>query len=155
MGLIIALILIGLLLIVAEILIIPGVFVAGSMGVISVVGACYLAFVEYGQVVGAITVVVCIVLLSICVIFALRSKTWRKITLETNIDSHVDIKPDDKGFYVGQKGKTITRLNPMGKAKIGDYTVEVMSEDGLVDANAEIEISSMEEYKVNVKRVNL
>jgi membrane-bound ClpP family serine protease len=44
MGFIVMLILIGLVLIFAEILLIPGIGVAGTLGVIALGGSCYYAF---------------------------------------------------------------------------------------------------------------
>jgi len=46
MGLIIALVLVGLVLILAEILLIPGVGVAGILGLLSLGGSCYYSFYE-------------------------------------------------------------------------------------------------------------
>ena len=49
MGLIITLILVGLVLIFAEILLVPGVGVAGVLGLLSMGGSCFYAFMEYGE----------------------------------------------------------------------------------------------------------
>ena len=54
MGLIITLILVGLVLILAEILLIPGVGVAGVLGLLSMGGSCYYAFYEFGTLTGGI-----------------------------------------------------------------------------------------------------
>ena len=48
MGFIITLILVGLVLIFAEILLVPGVGIAGVLGLLSMGGSCYYAFYEYG-----------------------------------------------------------------------------------------------------------
>ena len=62
MGFIITLILVGLVLIFAEILIIPGVGVAGILGLLSMGGSCFYAFYEFGNTVGAIVTAVNVVL---------------------------------------------------------------------------------------------
>ena len=54
MEIIVMLILVGLVLIFAEILIIPGVGVAGVLGLLSLAGSCFYAFYEYGNVTGAL-----------------------------------------------------------------------------------------------------
>ena len=54
MGFVVSLILIGLVLIFAEILIIPGVGVAGILGLLSMGGSCYYAFYEFGSTTGGI-----------------------------------------------------------------------------------------------------
>ena len=61
MGFIITLILVGLVLMFAEILLIPGVGVAGILGLISMGGSCFCAFHQYGNTVGAIVTAVNVV----------------------------------------------------------------------------------------------
>ena len=48
-------------------------------------------------------------------------------------------------FKIGQKGKTSSRLNPIGKAIFDDKVVEVKSYSDFVDSNQEIEIVNIEE----------
>ena len=87
MGLIISFIVIGLVLILTEIMLIPGVGVAGILGFLSVGGACYFAFCEYGTTVGIIVLASNALVLLLLLIYVLRAKTWKKFTLNTNIDS--------------------------------------------------------------------
>lgn len=151
MALIITLIIVGILLITAEIILIPGIFVTGVLGLASLVGSCYFAFTEYGQLGGIITIAVNIILVVLFVILALRSNTWKKLSLDTKIDSKVDFRPEEKGLSIGQSGITITQLNPMGKARINNIFVEVTSQGEIVGPNTEIEIVLIEDNRVYVK----
>ena len=54
MGLIIALIILGLVLILAEIFLIPGVGIAGLLGIASLVGSSVYAFMEIGNTAGLV-----------------------------------------------------------------------------------------------------
>ena len=83
MGLIISLIIIGLILILAEILLIPGVGIAGVLGVLSMGGSCFYAFHEFGNLTGGIVTGINAVLLVILMIYVLRAKTWKRMALET------------------------------------------------------------------------
>ena len=87
MGLLITLILIGFVLILAEILIIPGVGVAGVLGLLSLGGSCYYAFYEFGSLTGGIVTGVMALILLLLTVYVLRAKTWKRFALETNIDS--------------------------------------------------------------------
>ena len=87
MGFIIVLILLGLVLIFAEILLIPGVGIAGILGLLSMGGSCFYAFNQMGNTTGAIVTAVNAALLVALSIWVLRAKTWKKMTLETNIES--------------------------------------------------------------------
>ena len=87
MGFIIVLILVGLVLIFAEILLIPGIGIAGILGLLSMGGSCFYAFNQMGTTAGAIVTVINAVLIVALSVWVLRAKTWKKFTLNTNIDS--------------------------------------------------------------------
>ena len=133
MALIISLSILGLLLIIAEIILIPGIFVAGTLGLVSIGAACWLAFDGIGPDAGYITIAANAVLAVVCAVLSLRSKTWKKFSLHTEIDSRTDSRPEDKGITVGSQGVTITRLAPMGKVLFGETTVECSARNGIVD----------------------
>lgn len=152
-ALIITLIVVGLLLLGAELLIIPGFGIAGILGVVTMVVSCYLAFSSFGSVAGFIIVIINIFLIVVSTILILRSKTWRKISLYTNIDSKIDEIPERKGIEIGQKGLSLTRLAPGGQARLGDVVLEVFTRDALVEPGTEIEVVEMEGNRVFVKKV--
>ncbi|HKM12551.1 MAG TPA: NfeD family protein [Bacteroidales bacterium] len=151
-GLIIMLIVLGIILILVEILLIPGFAVTGILGVGSLVLACYFGFTHLGPRAGVIIIVGEVILLSVLLYYALRAKTWKKLSLHTNIDAKVDEHPETKGLTAGMEGVTTTRLNPMGRAKIGGHDLEVRSIDGFVDERTEIVIDSIENEKIFVKK---
>lgn len=151
MGLIITLILVGILLIIAEIILIPGIFLTGFIGLASLVASCFVGWEQYGQTGGIITIIINIVLLSLFLVLALRSKTWRKLSLSTNIDSKSNLSPIEKGINVGMEGLTLTRLAPMGKVLIGTQSVEAISTDGIIDPQSLVEVTLLADNKIYVK----
>lgn len=153
MGLIISLILVGLILLLAEILIIPGVGVAGILGILSVAGSCYYAFYEFGNLTGGIVTGVSALLLVILSFYVLRSKTWKRMSLETSIDSKA-VSEESSIVSVGDCGKTLTRLAPMGTARFGDNVVEVKALEGMVDPGADVEIVMIEDNRIYVRVVS-
>ena len=64
----------------------------------------------------------------------------------------MDEHPETKGLTPGMGGITTTRLNPMGRAKIGGFDLEVRSIDGLLDERTEIVIDTIEDEKIFVKK---
>ena len=150
MGFIITLILVGLVLMFAEILIVPGVGVAGILGLISMGGSCFCAFHQYGNTVGAIVTAVNVLLLIALIIWVLRAKTWKRMTLETNIDSKA-VSSEAAVLAVGDRGKTLTRLAPMGSARFGNYVVEVKAVEGMLDPNIEVTVVLIEDNMIYVK----
>ena len=151
MGLLISLIIIGLLLLFAEILLIPGVGVAGILGLLSLGGSCFYAFNQMGSTAGAVVTAVNVLLVIALSIYVLRAKTWKRLTLDTNIDSKAVAA--DLDIEVGDKGVTITRLSPMGSARFSGLIVEVKALEGLLDPGVDVEVVLIEEGKIYVKPV--
>lgn len=149
MGLIIALIILGLVLMCAEILLIPGVGFAGILGLLSMGGSCYLAFEYHGTTTGLIVLSVIVVLLILFLIWALRARTWEKMSLKTNITSKAVIP--ELSAAVGDKGVSVTRLAPMGNVRIGENILEVTSMGGIINSGEEVEVVMVDDSKVYVK----
>ncbi len=150
MGFIITLILVGLVLMFAEIMLIPGVGVAGILGLLSMGGSCFYAFKEMGSTAGGIVTTVNVVLLVIMTVYVLRAKTWKRMSLETNIDSKAIANVT---VAVGDRGKTVTRLAPMGSARFDNYIVEVKALEGMLDPETRVEVVLIEDNKIYVKPV--
>lgn len=153
MALIISLAVLGILLIIAEIILIPGIFIAGTLGLLSMAASCYFAFDYYGQTAGIITVAANVLLAVVCTVLSLRSKTWKKLSLQTEIDSRADSTPEDKGLTVGMEGMTITRLNPMGKVMFGNTTTECTARNGIIDPGKKVTVILIEDNKIYVKPI--
>ena len=153
MGLIISLIIIGLTLILAEILLIPGVGIAGVLGVLSMGGSCFYAFHEFGNLTGGIVTGINAVLLVILMIYVLRAKTWKRMALETNIDSKA-VADESTIVAVGDKGRTLTRLAPMGSVRFGDNVAEVKALEGMIDPGEVVEVVMIEDNRIYVRVVH-
>lgn len=153
MGLVVTLIIIGLVLVLAEILLVPGVGVAGILGLVSLGGSCFCAFNEFGNLAGGIVTGINAVLLVALSVWVLRAKTWKRMSLETAIDSKA---VDDEASWVsiGDTGVAMTRLAPMGTVRFGDKTAEVKALEGMVDAGQQVEIVLIEEGRIVVSPVN-
>lgn len=133
MWLILILVLIGVLLLVAELVLLPGISVAG-------IGSL-LAF-------GA-------VLLSVLAVFiSLRANTWQRLSLKATIDSTSTPTPQQNNILVGQTGTTLTRLAPMGKVRVGEVTAEAKTIDGYINPRQSVEVIGFENTVVIVRAVH-
>lgn len=148
MGLIITLILVGIVLMIAEILLIPGVGVAGILGLLSMGGSCWYAFYEFGNITGSVVTAVTAVVLVAFSVVVLRAKTWKRMTLNTTIQSKVNQLAVE--LHVSDKGRTLTRLAPMGSARFGDEVVEVKALEGMIDPDMDVEICMIDDGKIYV-----
>ena len=149
MGLVITLILAGILLLLAEIFLIPGIGIAGFLGLAALCGSSYFAFTALSPLAGAIVTVTDVLLLSVLLFYALRAKTWKRLELDTVIDN----KSDEEKVGIGDKGKAVTRLGPMGTARFDGKAYEVTALEGMIDAGSDIEIVHIENNKIYVKAV--
>lgn len=146
---ILMLVLIGGILVILEFLVFPGVNIAGVLGFICIAAAIYLGYSSYGAVAGHAILFGTIVFGAGITWYALRSSTWKRLSLDTKIDSTVEgvedfVKAGDTGVCVG-------RLAPMGNVRIGEALVEAESESGYVDANREVEVVKVLKNKVIVR----
>ncbi len=144
-------ILIGLIFMVLEILVFPGQGVAGIIGLVLIGVAIWQTYTNIGNTAGHITLAGTIFLSVIFLIIALRSKTWKRIMLSSNIDGKVNVI-EDKSVKVGDTGKAISRFNPAGKALINDDYFEVHTYGEYLDPDTEIVVVKKEFNKIYVKQ---
>ena len=150
--LIITLISTGIVLILLEIFLLPGM-IAGILGGAAVLFGLYESYAVYGPEAGIITTVVTLAVTIILLILLFRSKTWKKAALDIAIDSKMNTESDK--LSLGDEGKTITRLYPIGKAEFNDEIYEVQSQSGIIEAETNIVVTKIEGYKIFVKPKNL
>ena len=151
-GFIIFLLLLGDILILVEVILIPGTFITGILGLAAIVAACVQSYNIISPM-GAVWIFIAnAVILTLLTYVILRSKTWKKLSLETKIDSRSDDSPQEKGLYLGMEGVSSTRLAPMGKATFGDKVVEVSTEGEFINPQEKIVITRIEDNKIFVKQ---
>jgi membrane-bound ClpP family serine protease len=151
---IIVLILIGLFLFLVEFLLIPGITIAGIGGVGFLIAGIVIAYTQHGSTVGHITLISTIAVTIFVIAMALRSKTWKYFMLNTNVEGKVENSANSETIKPGDTGVTISRLSPMGKARINGIVVEAKSTGDYIDQKSEIEVIKIDGSKVIVKPKN-
>ena len=147
------LILVGLLMMILEILVIPGSGFAGIIGFVLMAAGVWLAYTRVGLMAGNITLISTITINVVGLILALRSKTWKKASLDAVNDGKVN-KIDAQNLLVGMKGNTISRCAPMGKAVFNDKYYEVSTLSEFIDEGNEVEIIRVTGNKIYIKKIN-
>jgi len=147
---IIPLIIFGLLLVLLEIFILPGM-VAGIIGGLLVVLGVYQSYASYGVLAGTITLFSTIAIFVVAMILFFKSGTWKKVALSEVIDGKMNTI--DSIIQPGDKGKTISRLAPMGKAFINNEYYEVSTNSEFVDENEDIVVIKIEGNKIFVSKI--
>ncbi len=145
-------ILLGIIFLLAEIFLLPGITISGIAGFIFLVGGIAYAYMYMGTMAGNMTLIISAFLIMGSFLYFIKSKSLRRISLTTNIDAKVDTS-DLKKINVGDVGITQSRLNPMGKVFINDLTVEAKSIDGqMIDEETEVVVNKVDWANILVSR---
>ena len=148
---IILIILLGIILFVIEFLILPGITIAGIGGFILTGGGIFAAYYYKGPKTGSYILLGTIVFFLFVVYFMLKARTWNRAMLNTQIEGKVENLNTEGKIKVGDYGKTISRLAPMGKVLINDKIVEAKSIGGYINENTEIEVIKVNNTNIIVK----
>lgn len=147
--LIVCLILIGFVLVTLEMIVVPGIGLAGVAGIGSLGYALYGTFTYHGEKAGYITLAIVLVLSVVLLIFIMRSRTWRKLALNTSVDARVN--EESSRLQAGMKGIASSRLAPMGTIEVNGEFFEASSVSAFIDQHTPVEIIKVEGGKVWVK----
>lgn len=151
MWLIVLLILLGVLFLVAELVLLPGVSVGALFALVCYGSAIYTAFTDYGTLAGSVVVAVILVLSFVATVFSLRSKTWQRFSLKQKIESSGSALPADE-VKAGQRGVAVSRLAPMGKVEIAGRIYEAKSAGAYIDQRSVVEVIGFENFNVVVRK---
>ena len=144
------LILVGFLFLLLEILVLPGTNVAGFIGFALIAIGVWQAYAGHGALAGSLTLAGSVVFSVVALYLALKSGTWKRASLKSNIDGRVNLVDAEK-IKVGDTGRAIPRLAPMGKAMINNEYYEVKTLGEYLDPGTEIEVIGIEFNKITVK----
>lgn len=145
------LLIIGLILILIEILFIPGTTVFGIFGILAIFYSDYLSFQYFGAEFAIVYSIANSILVLFVVIYSLKTNTWKRIALNKIHNVKVENKFDS--LKVGDEGKTSSALRPYGKAIFSDKFYEVKSSENFIDENKKIKIINILQDKIIVKKI--
>ena len=155
MVLIVGLILVGIILLVLEVLVLPGM-VAGVMGCVFMIGGIIWMYSYEGATIGNITLLSVIVLTSVTMYMALKSRSWKRFGLKETIDGRVN---DISAMTIseGDEGVTLSALRPSGTVLMGNQRVEAQTNGEMIDAGTKVVVVRVYPNKilVSIKKVEL
>ncbi len=147
---VVLLIAVALILIVAELIFVPGTTLVGLIGVACMVLGVYLSFDYFGSETGWIVLGVSSISGFVVVVYGLRSRAWEKFALTKRNESHVNEDfPAD--VQIGQIGKALSTLRPVGKAEFGAQVVEVQSLGNYVKTGEQVQVINLKDNKIFVE----
>ena len=146
-------ILLGVVLLVVEVALIPGLGLTGIVGAAFMIAAIVYAFIGVSTLVGWLTLIGSILICVLLIVWAVYGKSLDKVALKEKIDSSV-ADPNIATLSVGMRGVAVTRLASIGNAEFDGTVVEVAVRNGnFVDADENVEIVLIKDGTVYMKKV--
>lgn len=152
LGLIIFFIAIGLVFLLVEILVTPGV-VLGTIGLGFISFGVFQAYNEYGNTTGNIVLFSVGVITIGVVLFALKSGVWTKMASTGTIASKAKENAVDL-VTIGDQGKALSAMRPLGTGLINNRKVEVSSEGEAIETGSRIEVIRIDQNKIYIKKID-
>jgi membrane-bound ClpP family serine protease len=146
---IVFLILLGIILVVLEILILPGL-ISGIIGSILIITGILWMYKSYGSTIGNYTALSAAVLTLVSVVYSLKSKAWQRFGLNDSLKGKV-VEVDKLELKEGDEGITVSALRPMGTVMINEKRIEAQTNGELIQSNTLITILKILPNKIIVK----
>jgi len=149
---VIALLVLGVLLLLIEVIFVPGTTIVGIGGVILLIIGVYLAYDTIGEVAGHLSIASALLAILLSLGVLLKGRTWERMALDSRLTERVD-PGAGQTLAVGQRGVTESRLNPVGKAVFGDQVVEVHSSGAFIGEATPIEVAHVSAGRIIVRKI--
>lgn len=135
---IILILFLGIVFLLLEIFIFPGVSVAGILGIVLLILGIFYAY-DQSSLVGNSALISTLVITTMAIVLGFRYVAWRGVSLEKTLDDKLDMLKN-KNIQIGDKATTVSRLAPSGSIKINGTIVEAKSKNGYVEEGKQVEI---------------
>ena len=150
---VISLIVVGLALVIAEIIFVPGTTLVGITGFALMAVGISLGFSYFGGSVGWTIAGVTAVLSGFVIVCAFRSNVWGRFSLKSTIDSKVN-EGELEGIHAGQEGVALSALRPVGKAELASRTFEVRTLGAYVESGTRIRVTQVNANQITVEPIS-
>lgn len=141
----------AIMLLLAEVFLIPGFGIIGIGGFACYIIAIVRAFRDFGTTAGLITLGISVISMGLVFLWLIRSKTLEKLSLKKKIESSTQ-NPAKISVQIGDTGITTTRLTLIGNAEINGEIIEVKSSDGFIEAKTPIIVTRLQNKLIIVKK---
>lgn len=143
------LILFGILLIVLEILIVPG-FIVGLLGAVFILLGIGWTWQMAGSTAGISVALGSMVLTALAVWSALRTGFWSKFSLQDQLKGRMNVI-DESQVKPGDKGAAVSSLRPMGTVRVNGQRYEASAEGDMIPPNYPVIVVKIDGYKLIVR----
>lgn len=148
---IVVLFIVGVILILAEVFVIPGFGIAGISGITAVLVSLFFIFPNTTIAVNVLLAVILFTLVIALVMFKKfgSSRFWRRISLESSSKNYYS--STSKKDFLNQEGETLSKLRPAGTIKIDEERVDAVSEGSFIEKGKKVKVISVSGSRVVVR----
>ena len=150
----IGIIIVGLLLMAAEVYLVPGFNVVGIIGFLLIVFALGFTFSHAGFLGGVTTMVSTVVAGGGLFYWMWQSGAWDRFVLETSLskdDNLIARESEQRTHYLGKTGLALTPLRPSGVVEIDQERIEVVTEGDFIAAGSKVRVVAMDRRRYFVR----
>lgn len=150
---VILLICIGLLLIIVELIFVPGTTIVGILGFALTGIGIWIGYAALGTTTGHIILGVSSLIAVFTFFYSFRSDVWNKFALNERNDSRVN-EDNQHELEEGEEGKTVSALRPQGTAIFRERLHEVQTRGEFIAPNTLVHIIKLSQNKIIVEKVS-
>ena len=150
---IVFLILLGLLLLFAELFVVPGMTIVGIAGLLFLGAGVWFTYDAYGFLAGNIALFLTLGLSTVVLIRSFRSRFWEKFQLKDALEGKANDEDGktDAAVQVDEVGLALSALRPTGTVRFGKRIREVECISGFVAAGQAVKVVRREDNRIYVK----
>jgi membrane-bound ClpP family serine protease len=141
---------IGTVILLVEVLVIPGSTIVGLVGFGVQIYGYYLGYEFFGDTIGHIILAIGLIISAIIIRYSFKPGMWDKLTLKDKLQGKIFDEEFSK-IKVGDIGKTISALRPSGKAEFNEENFEVHSPTTYIGAGEKIQVTHITNNKIIVE----
>lgn len=141
---------IGLILILTEIIFVPGTTVIGILGLIFTGVGIYYSFLKFDPSIAWVIVGFALLANFMALFYGFKSGVWNKFALKESMTSR-SFDGRLLGLEVGMEGKSVSDIKPIGKAEFLEKIYEVKSDSGFISVGTIVFITKLEDNRIIVK----
>lgn len=156
----------GVILLVLELLVVPGFGIVGVLGIVAILASLVLSLVGPGETAtfilvaaGRVVLALLLALLASLVLlrFLPRLPFGRRLILERGLAAAQGYAsaPESDAQWLGKKGRASSPLRPAGIAEIDGQRVDVVSDGEHIEAGQLIEVTRVDGNRIVVRHMNI
>ncbi|MCH7399532.1 nodulation protein NfeD [Belliella sp. DSM 107340] len=146
----ISLLSIGLILILTEIIFVPGTTIIGVVGLIVSAAGVYYSFLKFDASTAWVVLGITLFINFVALFYGFKAGVWNKFALKDSIQSR-SFDGRLLGLELGMEGKAVSDIKPIGKAEFFDKIYEVKSDSGFISVGSIVFITKLGDNRITVK----